>query len=169
MERLRNALDTLKGRISILKKVSIEHSEADEKLSEAIKIALDGFEKEMDDDFNTPGALAEIFTFVRAINTHSQNASKSAVLREASAALTELLGVLGIDLIGEDEVFEDTSRSTEILQGLVDILLEMRENARKSKDYSTADIIRDRLANLGIEVSDTKDGTTWKYSAESDI
>ena len=168
MERLRNALDTIRGRISILKKKSIEPSEADEKLSEAIKKVLDSFEKEMDDDFNTPGALAEIFNFVRSINTHSQNAGKPAVLREASAALTELLGVLGIDLAEEEGVFEDITKSTEILQGLVEILIELRENARKSKDYSTADSIRDKLANLGIEVSDTKDGPIWKYSIEKE-
>ena len=115
-----------------------------------------------------PGALAEIFNFVRAINTHSQNASKPAILREASAALTELLSVLGIDLIGEEDFFEDTSKSTELLQGLVDILIELRESARQSKDYSTADNIRDKLAKLSIIVSDTKDGPIWKYSTESE-
>jgi cysteinyl-tRNA synthetase len=168
IERIRNALDTIRGRISILKKLSIEHNVEDEHLSEAIKKALEGFEKEMDDDFNTPGALAEIFNFVRAINTHSQNLGKPAVLREASAALTELMSVLGIDLIGEEEIMETTSKSTELLHGLIEILLEMRGNARKSKDYSMADNIRDKLANLGIIVSDTKDGPIWKYSAESE-
>jgi cysteinyl-tRNA synthetase len=168
MERLRNALDTIKGRISILKKKSANQHEADEKLSEAIRVALEGFEKEMDDDFNTPGALAEIFNFVRAINTHSQNAGKPAMLREASAALIEMLSVLGIDLDGEEGIIEGASKSTELLHGLVEILLEMRESARKSKDFSTADSIRDKLANLGIVVSDTKDGPIWKYSTESE-
>jgi cysteinyl-tRNA synthetase len=168
MERLRNTLDTIKGRLSILKKIGISKSEADDELSAAIKAVLEGFEREMDDDFNTPGALAEIFNFVKVINTHSQNAGKPAILREASAALTQLLSVLGIDLVREEGITEDKSKTTELIQGAIDILLEVREDARKAKDYSTADKIRDRLANIGIIVSDTKDGPIWKYSSDSE-
>ncbi len=160
VERLRNAVDTLTGRISILeKKGSGAKSEADTKLAEAVDKVREGFEREMDDDFNSPGALAEIFAFVRAINTHVKDAQKTAVLRKALATLTELLSVLGIELGKSSGGADDSSGK---LEGVVELLLDLRETARKNKDWATADQIRDRLKALGIIVADTKDGPTWK-------
>ncbi|MFW9834445.1 MAG: cysteine--tRNA ligase [Candidatus Thorarchaeota archaeon] len=163
LERIKNAADVLRGRISILEKIGSRESDADKKLAEAAKTVRKGFEKEMDDDFNTPGALAEIFTFVKEINTLTKDVGGAAVLREAQAALTELVGILGVSL-DDAEVSEGLGQSTEVLRGVVELLLDLRENARKAKDFTTADQIRDRLGELGIEISDTKDGPTWKMS-----
>ncbi|MHA1423295.1 MAG: DALR domain-containing protein [Candidatus Thorarchaeota archaeon] len=116
----------------------------------------------MNDDFNTPGALAEIFTFIREINTHTKDVGGAAVLREALSVLTELVGILGIDL--EAGEASDDSGSSEAFKGVVEFLLELREEARKAKDFATSDKIRDRLAQLGITIADTKDGPTWKMS-----
>jgi cysteinyl-tRNA synthetase len=163
LERIKNATDNLRGRILILERSGCREAVADKKLAEAAKKARTGFEKEMDDDFNTPGALAEVFTFVREINTHTPEVGGAAVLREALAVLTELVGILGVDL-GASGAAADSGASAEALKGTVELLLELRENARKSKDYATSDKIRDRLAELGITVTDTKDGPTWKMS-----
>ncbi|NHJ13533.1 MAG: cysteine--tRNA ligase [Candidatus Thorarchaeota archaeon] len=160
LDRIRNSADTLRGKISILEKTINRENEADRKLAEASKKMREGFEREMDDDFNTPGALAEIFTFVREINTHTPEVGSAAVLREALAVLTELVGILGINLSGTGG--DTAAASSEVLKGAVDLLLEIREEARKAKDYATSDRIRDRLAELGITVADTKDGPTWK-------
>jgi cysteinyl-tRNA synthetase len=164
LERIKNATDTIRGRISILEKIGSRESDADKKLAKASKKVREGFEKEMDDDFNTPGALAEIFTFIREVNTLTKEVSGAAVLREALAVLTELVGILGVTLTDEAQIGEGAGQATEALKGIVEFLLELREDARKSKDFAKADRIRDRLGELGIEIVDTKDGPTWKMS-----
>ncbi|MFW9945040.1 MAG: cysteine--tRNA ligase [Candidatus Sifarchaeia archaeon] len=160
VERIKNAADTIRGRISILEKTGSKESEADKKLSKAIKKARGGFEKEMDDDFNTPGALAEIFTLVREVNTHAKDVGGAAVLREALATLTELVGILGVDL--DAGQLDESGVANEALKGVVELLLELREEARGAKDFAMADKIRNRLGELGITIADTKDGPTWK-------
>ncbi|MFQ5834029.1 MAG: cysteine--tRNA ligase, partial [Candidatus Thorarchaeota archaeon] len=160
VERIKNAADNVRGRISILEKTGSRESEADKKLSKATQKVRAGFEKEMDDDFNTPGALAEVFTFVREMNTLTNDVGGAAVLREALATLVELMGILGIDLAAKE--LEDSGVAAEALKGVVEFLLELREEARKAKDFATSDRIRDRLGEIGIIVTDTKDGPTWK-------
>lgn len=162
LERIKNAVDTLKGRISILERAGSHQSDADKKLGEASKKVRAGFEASMNDDFNTPGALAEIFTFIREINTHTMDVGGAAVLREALSVLTELVGILGINLTAGESTAD--SDSSEALKGVVEFLLELREEARKSKNFAASDKIRDRLGQLGITIADTKDGPTWKMS-----
>jgi cysteinyl-tRNA synthetase len=162
VNRIKNAADTLRGKISILEKAGGRQSEADVKLSEAIRILREGFEREMDDDFNTPGALAEIFTFVRTINSLTPEVGGAAILREALAALIELVGILGVDL--ETTSKEETAGNAAALSGVIELILELREDAREKKEWATADKIRDRLGELGITINDTKDGPTWKMS-----
>jgi cysteinyl-tRNA synthetase len=164
LERIKNATDTIRGRISILERIGSRESDADKKLAEASKKVREAFEKEMDDDFNTPGALAEIFTYVREINTLTKDVGGAAVLREALAVLTELVGILGVNLSDEAQVGEEAGQAAETLKGVIEFMLELREDARKSKDFAKADQIRDRLGDLGIEIADTKDGPTWKIS-----
>lgn len=163
LERIKNAVDTVKGRISILERTGSRESDADKKLGEASKKVRAGFETSMNDDFNTPGALAEIFTFVREINTYTPNVGGAAVLREALSVLSQLVGILGIDLEAS-ETAEDSGASAEALKGVVEFLLDLREEARKAKDFAKSDQIRDRLGQLGITIADTKDGPTWKMS-----
>ena len=163
LERIKNAVDTVNGRISILERTGSRESEADMKLGEASKKVRAGFEASMNDDFNTPGALAEIFTFIREINKHTKEVGGAAVLREALSVLSELVGILGIDLEAS-ETAEDSGESAEALKGVVEFLLDLREEARKAKDFAKSDQIRDRLGELGITIADTKDGPTWKMS-----
>jgi cysteinyl-tRNA synthetase len=162
LERIKNTADTLRGRISILERAGSRETGADKKLEKAIQKVRESFEATMNDDFNTPGALAEIYTFVREVNTHAEKVGGAAVLREALAVLSELMGILGIDL--EQDSSGGTSATAETLRGVIDFLLELREQARKTKDFALADQIRDRLGELGIVVADTKDGPTWKLS-----
>jgi cysteinyl-tRNA synthetase len=162
LERIKNAADVIRGRVSILEKRGSRENDTDKKLAAATNVVREEFVKEMDDDFNTPGALAAIFTFVKEINTHAGEVGGAAVLREALAVLTQFVGILGVDL---DKTLRDVSEggeAAETLRNVVDLLLELRESARASKDYATSDKIRDGLAEVGIEVTDTKDGPTWK-------
>ncbi len=163
VDRIRNAADTLRGRILILERSGGRTTSADENLREAITKLREGFEREMDDDFNTPGALAEIFTFIKASNSLVPDVGNAAVLREALAAMVELVGIIGINLETSSDT-TDSGDSFDKLKGTVELLLEIRENARKTKEWTTADLIRNKLGELGIEVADTKDGPTWKMS-----
>ncbi len=160
LSRIKNAVDTIRGRIKILEKSGSRTNKADQSLAEAIKKLKEGFEKEMDDDFNTPGALAEIYTFVKTANTLTPEVGGAAVLREALATLSKFMLILGIDIEGE-KAAQDTG-SMELLEGTIELLLDLREKARADKDWATSDMIRDKLAELGIIVTDTKDGPTWK-------
>ena len=160
LERIKNAADTIKGRITILERAGSRESEADRKLAEASKKVREGFEAAMNDDFNTPGALAEIFTFIREINSLTNDVGGAAVLREALAVLSELVGILAIDLGASES--DGSGVSADKLKGAIEFLLELREEARKTKNYALSDQIRDRLGQLGIVVADTKDGPTWK-------
>jgi cysteinyl-tRNA synthetase len=160
LERIKNAVDVMKGRISILERSGSRESDADKKLAEAVRKVRAGFEAAMNDDFNTPGALAEIFTFIREINTHTNDVSGAAVLREALSILYELVEILGINLTAGDSA--DSLGASDTLKGVIEFLLELREEARQAKDYAKSDKIRDHLDGLGIIIADTKDGPTWK-------
>jgi cysteinyl-tRNA synthetase len=164
LERIKNAVDTIRGRISILERSGSRQSAADEALGKAIEKVREGFEREMDDDFNSPGALAEIYTFIRAINKQTKDVGGAAVLREALATLTQLVGILGVNLEQGTQEAGDSVDSAETLKGVVEFVLELREEARKGKDWATSDKIRDGLADAGIIITDTKDGPTWKMS-----
>ncbi|MGV9102875.1 MAG: DALR domain-containing protein [Candidatus Thorarchaeota archaeon] len=147
--------------MQIIRQKDFKPSEADGTLEESIDQVREGFEREMDDDFNTPGALAEIFSFVKEINTVIDDVGNPASLRDALGVLKERLMVLGIDLERGKTELSVTGQS-ELVGQLIDFVLSIREKAREEQDYETADKIRDGLADLGIEVKDTKDGPTWR-------
>ncbi len=162
LDRLRNAAELLRGRIRVLEKAGDRAKGSDRELKESVARLREGFERAMDDDFNTPSALAEIFTFVRDVNTLAPEVGSAGTLREALAALTEVVGVLGIDLSGGAQTVG--AGAAALVEGLIGLLLEIREEARAAKDYATADRIRARLGELGVVVADTKDGPTWKIA-----
>ncbi len=110
----------------------------------------------MDDDFNSAGALGNLFDFVRAINTARDAGATAEQLAPAQATLHELTGVLGLRLV------EKTG--TGGADKFVDLLLEVRAEMRKQKQWAMSDLIRDRLKELGVIVEDSKDGATWRWA-----
>ena len=112
------------------------------------------FTDAMEDDLNTADALAAVFMLVRDINTAiAGGAGRNAVLAFAEV-FDELTGVLGL-------VY---NRKTEGLDSEIEALIEKRSEARKAKDYKTADEIRDRLKEMGITLEDTPQGVKWTKS-----
>ena len=109
--------------------------------------AREKFRTAMDDDLNTPDALAAIFDFVKEINTLS-DASDKAVLEQVAATFDELTGVLGLMY----------NRRQEQAPAEVLALVEERTAAKKAKDWARADAIRARLTELGWSVADTAKG-----------
>jgi cysteinyl-tRNA synthetase len=114
-------------------------------------VALEkNFEEYMDDDLNTANAKQELMEFVsRAI---SELESGAKLEEEVAEKIEEFFGILGVTL--DTEVSEPESK-------MADLLLELREDARDEAEYETADMIRERLQELGFEVEDTEEGSLW--------
>lgn len=117
---------------------------------------VDSFYSAMDDDFNAPMLIANLFEGVRRINLINDrndyiSASDLELLRKEIQAFTG--DVLGLRL--------GTTNSDSKLAPVMDLVLDLRQQARSNKDWTTSDRIRDGLAAAGITVKDSKDGTSW--------
>ncbi len=132
-----------------------------QRLQAQIQATREGFEAAMDDDFNTAAALAHLFELVRAINQARDAGATDAQLQPAQDLLRELgEGVFGLHLQPQAE-----GPSQADIEPLVELLIEVRSELRKQKQFALADLIRDRLAALGIRLEDTPHGTTWRRDA----
>jgi cysteinyl-tRNA synthetase len=115
------------------------------------------FIEAMDDDFNTPLALAALYELVKAINTARDSGVTDEQLKPAQETLRELTDVLGLRL-QEKQGSGDADK-------FVDLLVEVRSEVRKQKLWAVSDLIRNQLKELGVTLEDTKDGTTtWRWS-----
>lgn len=113
----------------------------------------------MNDDLNTPIAIAHLFDLARMLN--QVNDGKEQLTAEDIAYTKDFFNTYLFDLLGlQDEQQKDNSQ---LIDYLMDTLLRMRHDAKKNKDYATADRIRNELAKLNIQVKDTKEGSVWKY------
>ncbi len=111
-----------------------------------------GFEKAMDDDFNTADAISSIFELVKYINTTAGGESSAEYLQSLLDLLVKLTDVLGITV----------DKNEEILAEDIEALIEQRQAARKNKNFARADEIRDELLEKGIILEDTREGVKWK-------
>ena len=122
----------------------------------------EAFVAAMDDDFNTGVAVAQLF----ALAAHARKADE-AVRPTVLRLLRDLGRLIGLLLPGDAR---DTGAAPVVaddatVQGLMSLILDLRARARAAKDYATSDLVRDRLAALGIAVKDGKDGATWSRKA----
>jgi len=108
----------------------------------------------MEDDLNTADALAAIFMLVRDINTAIAEGAGKVAIEAFADIFDQLTGVLGL-------VY---NRKTEALDSEIEELIEKRTEARKAKDFKTADEIRDKLKEMGIILEDTPQGVKWTRS-----
>ena len=114
-----------------------------------------GFETSMDDDFNSAGALGNLFDLVRAINQARADGALDADLAGAQDLLRSFTSVFGLTIglksgKGQADAF-------------IDLLLELRSDIRAAKLWDLSDKIRDQLALLGVVVEDAKGGSTWTW------
>jgi len=110
----------------------------------------------MDDDFNSPLALAALYELVKAINTARDAGATEDQLVPAQNILRELTGVLGLQLKEKQGSSEQEAKVIE--------LIEERNEARKQKQWARSDEIRDQLKAMGVTIEDSKDGTKWRWS-----
>jgi cysteinyl-tRNA synthetase len=111
----------------------------------------------MNDDFNSPILIANLFDAVRIINT--VNDDKAQISGEDLALLTETYKTFVFDVLGLAD--EAAGSNTELVDGLMNLILELRKKVRENKDYASSDKIRDELQKLRIQVKDGKDGVSW--------
>jgi len=121
--------------------------------------ASQDFTQAMDDDFNTPRALSAIYELVRGINQARDAGASQQELGVAQDKLREIAGVLGLRLTGPRGLESQAS-------GLVELLLEIREELRESEHWALADRIRDRLSEQGVMLEDGKQGTIWHFDGQ---
>jgi cysteinyl-tRNA synthetase len=113
----------------------------------------ENFISAMEDDLNTPQALASLFNLAREINRGIKNGSSITL---AQSNLSELLNVLGLTL-SEQPINESEDKSS-----MINLLIELRNDLRDAQLYELADKVRKGLASSGISLEDTSDGTKWK-------
>jgi cysteinyl-tRNA synthetase len=121
----------------------------------------------MDDDFNTAIAVASLFDCVRAVNKFidahaletAKPAAELAALEAKLLVLRELTGVLGLFL--EPPRAAGGGADEGLVAKLMELVIEIRANARKAKDFATADLVRNKLTAAGIVLEDRPDGTGW--------
>lgn len=116
------------------------------------------FATAMNDDLNTPQAIAVLFDASRAVNRALEEGASPAHRAGAVALFDELqTAVLGVPA-KEDEVHDALAT----VEGLVEMVLAERQRARERRDFGTSDELRDRLTELGVSIEDTPQGSRWK-------
>jgi cysteinyl-tRNA synthetase len=109
----------------------------------------------MNDDFNSPVVIAELFEAVRIINTIYDGKGR------INAADLDLLKSVMQDFLFEIFGLKDEDSSNEELNAVLDMVIDIRQSAKENKDYATSDKIRIGLQSIGILLKDSKEGTTW--------
>ncbi|PHI19740.1 cysteine--tRNA ligase [Lewinellaceae bacterium SD302] len=154
--RLMEAIRTL-GKLEVSGKA--QNETVGKELAEGMAAAF----AEMDDDFNTPKALARVFEIVTKINALAGGQLSTDEVNPATLdRLKTDLHALIFDVLGlQDEAAGGSNAHTKALDGVMDVLLDIRQQARTDKNWGLSDQIRDALSEAGIKVKDGKEGATW--------
>lgn len=113
----------------------------------------------LNDDFNSPMVISNLFEAVRIINAAMEGSES--LTAENIDALKNLFDVFAFDILGLK--VEETGTDNHTIDGLMQLILSLRQNAKQGKDFATSDKIRDDLAKLKIAVKDTKNGAEWSF------
>lgn len=182
MDRVEDAergLDRFRGlwdAVSRLSNRAAADAEATEKTAAAVdelyKFIADtqqAFEAAMNEDFNTPVALAQVFNLVRRANAAvavfeaeqpgGMPGAVNSALAAAAVKITELCAVLGLDV---NKITAARAAQSDDIDKLLELLILLRNKAREQKNYEYADLIRNGLSEGGFVLEDRNEGTTWK-------
>ncbi len=116
----------------------------------------------LDDDLNTPMAIAHLFEAAKIIN--SAHDGKITLIAGDIDHLKETFDDILVSILGMRMGAQSSDTDLTPYEGAVDLLMEIRANAKQNKDWSTSDLIRDKLASLGFNVKDTTNGVEWSLS-----
>ena len=149
LERIHNSYDNL---MYLYENTSTDEADESE-YKEAVDKYIKKFEEAMEDDFNTADAISAVFELVKYINQNVDDNTAKNVLKLFIDNLTMLCDILGIILKKEEK----------LLDADIEKMIEERQQARKNKDFATADRIRDELLSKGIVLEDTREGVKYKW------
>ena len=141
---------------------NVKNSEFSQKIEEFDK----KFEEAMNEDMNTPQALATIFDQIRETNKFiSTNESEFSTIyyeikKSYDSLKAKIENVFGISIEVENAVKEEDGENMELTKKLIELLIKLRSEARSEKNFKLSDEIRDELKALGVEIKDNKDGST---------
>lgn len=159
-EEMENTKKTLENITNSMLRISSNQAEqeivTDHEFIDMITKFDEKFEYAMEDDLNTPMALATIFDQIRETNKYIDNNGKSLGVKTSYISLKKKL----IDVIGIEIEYENKSATNDLTEKLIELLLKLRKEARETKNFPLSDKIRDELKAIGIEIKDNKDGTT---------
>jgi len=123
---------------------------------------VDRFHKAMDDDFNTPEALAVMFDLVKELNVCKKESSER--VRKLAITLSTLGDVLGLLQADPEQYFKQGGQNDGLSEDDIEALIVARREAREAKNWAESDRIRDELLEQGITLDDGREGTTWRRS-----
>lgn len=149
LERIHNSYDNL---MYLYENASTDEADESE-YKEAVDKYIKKFEEAMEDDFNTADAISAVFELVKYINQNVDDNTAKNVLKLFIDNLSMLCDILGIILKKEEK----------LLDADIEKMIEERQQARKNKDFATADRIRDELLSKGIVLEDTREGVKYKW------
>ena len=156
------ALKRLWEAYEVLRKLTIDNEQlaTDTELNDKVMKMVNEFEEFMDDDFSTAKVLANMFELAPVINSIKDGHVKITALAGSTLALMQKQFAVYLE-----EIFGLTTMATgnnNTLQGVMDLLIDIRKESKAKKDYATSDKIRNQLNALGIAIKDEKDGTvSW--------
>ena len=154
------AVERLKGALKPANpKTELKDEEAVAKLNAKIAQVKEDFIANMDDDFNSAGALGCIFELVREINTMRDLGASQAQLDPAQNQIREFADVFGLVL---EEEKSDSGQSADVF---IQMLVDLRFELKKQKNWPLADQIRKELGEQGITIEDSKEGSLWYRNA----
>ena len=157
-ERLTNALRLVRQQLN-----SAPDNDAGDAFLARLNRAKHDFRRVMDDDFNSPRGIAVLQDLTRDVNTLLNSETEVGVA--TLAAIDETYAALGGDVLGLlPTAGEVESSDGQRESALIEMLIDMRAQARADRDYARSDAIRDQLAALGVVLEDRADGTIWKLA-----
>ena len=157
-----NKFEAIIGKYKNEKTAEITNLDFSQKIDEFDK----KFEDAMDEDMNTPQALATIFDQIRetnkfiSVNKDELSTIYAEIEKSYESLKIKIGNVFGIEIEMENSAKEEDGENMELTKKLIELLIKLRSEARSEKNFKLSDEIRDELKGLGVEIKDNRDGTT---------
>jgi cysteinyl-tRNA synthetase len=152
MKRLMEAYEWLKAQ-----SFTAGNNASDATLDAQLKTWIDELEQFMDDDFNTAKVVANLFEILPSINSlKDKHIATDAISGDTWIYAQKQLKLFVEDILG---IKIEAGANREQLKAVVELLIEIRKDAKARKDFATSDKIRNQLADMGIQIKDEKDGS----------
>jgi cysteinyl-tRNA synthetase len=151
----------MEGYASVARMKASATSDATAQSLQVVKALEEKMYEAMNDDLTTPIVISNLYELVTLVNKVIDGQAQ--LDAEGIEYVKKVFGTFLFDILGmkdESGVGASDDKSA-AYKGAVDLLLEVRSQAKNNKDWATSDLIRNKLAALGFQVKDTKDGATW--------